>query len=86
MNVMESKCEIQQLTLLNFLTHSVQYVKRPGAVLDGGAVVARLQLDDPTKVKMVSILDRVVNGSDLGQWNCLTSTGKSLELSNHDQG
>ena len=37
-------------------TYSVQYVKRPGAVLDGGAIVARLVLDDPTRVKMVSFL------------------------------
>ncbi len=33
---------------------SVHYVKRPGAVLEAGAIVARLELDDPTRVKMVS--------------------------------
>lgn len=30
------------------------YVKRPGTVLETGCVVARLQLDDPTKVRPVS--------------------------------
>lgn len=30
---------------------SVHYVKRPGAVLDGGSVVANLDLDDPSRVQ-----------------------------------
>lgn len=30
---------------------SVHYVKRPGAVLDGGSVVAHLDLDDPSRVQ-----------------------------------
>uniref|UniRef100_A0A8C3P578 Acetyl-CoA carboxylase beta n=1 Tax=Cyanoderma ruficeps TaxID=181631 RepID=A0A8C3P578_9PASS len=29
----------------------VQYIKRPGALLEAGCVIARLQLDDPSKVK-----------------------------------
>ncbi|KAM9625723.1 acetyl-CoA carboxylase 2 isoform 2-T2 [Morphnus guianensis] len=29
----------------------VHYIKRPGALLEAGCVVARLELDDPTKVK-----------------------------------
>ncbi|NWY04063.1 ACACB carboxylase, partial [Nothoprocta ornata] len=29
----------------------LHYVKRPGALLEAGCVIARLQLDDPTKVK-----------------------------------
>lgn len=32
----------------------VHYVKRPGALLEAGCVIARLELDDPTKVKPVS--------------------------------
>lgn len=31
----------------------VRYVKRPGAVLEAGCVVARLELDDPSKVHAV---------------------------------
>lgn len=31
--------------------YSVHYVKRPGAVLDGGSVVAHLDLDDPSRVQ-----------------------------------
>lgn len=31
----------------------VKYVKRPGAVLEAGCVVARLELDDPSKVHPV---------------------------------
>ena len=33
------------------LYFSVHYVKRPGAVLDGGSVVANLDLDDPSRVQ-----------------------------------
>ena len=33
----------------------MHYVKRPGAVLDAGAIVARLQLDDPSRVQQVCI-------------------------------
>lgn len=32
----------------------VHYVKRPGTLLEAGCVIARLELDDPTKVKPVS--------------------------------
>lgn len=31
----------------------VKYIKRPGAVLEAGCVVARLELDDPSKVHPV---------------------------------
>lgn len=34
----------------------VHYIKRPGALLEAGCVIARLELDDPTKVKPVSLL------------------------------
>lgn len=33
----------------------VHYIKRPGALLEAGCVIARLELDDPTKVKPVSL-------------------------------
>lgn len=33
----------------------VRYLKRPGAVLEAGCVVARLELDDPSKVHAVSL-------------------------------
>lgn len=35
----------------------VHYVKRPGALLEAGCVIAQLELDDPTKVKPVSLQD-----------------------------
>lgn len=31
----------------------VRYVKRPGAMLEAGCLVARLELDDPSKVHPV---------------------------------
>lgn len=34
----------------------VHYIKRPGTLLDAGCVIARLELDDPSKVKPVSPL------------------------------
>lgn len=32
----------------------IRYVRRPGTLLEAGCVVARLELDDPTKVHLVS--------------------------------
>lgn len=34
---------------------SVHFVKRPGAVLDAGSVVARLDLDDPSRVQQAEL-------------------------------
>lgn len=31
----------------------IHYVKRPGAALDPGCVIAKLQLDDPSRVQQV---------------------------------
>lgn len=31
----------------------VRYIKRPGVILEAGCVVARLELDDPSKVHAV---------------------------------
>ena len=39
--------------ILFVLFGSVHYVKRPGAVLDQGSQVAKLDLDDPTRVHRV---------------------------------
>ena len=40
---------------LCFTVHSVHYVKRGGSVLDQGSVVAKLDLDDPSRVHRVSL-------------------------------
>ena len=39
--------------MISFSFCSIHYVKFPGAVLDPGTVVARLELDDPSRVKQV---------------------------------
>ena len=39
----------------HFFADSVHFVKRPGAVLDQGSVVAKLELDDPTRVNKVKL-------------------------------
>jgi uncharacterized OB-fold protein len=33
--------------------YSVHYIKRPGATLDAGTAIAKLELDDPSKVQLV---------------------------------
>ncbi|KGL89459.1 Acetyl-CoA carboxylase 2, partial [Charadrius vociferus] len=47
--------EIEVMKIIMTLTveeaGQVHYVKRPGALLEAGCVIARLELDDPTKVK-----------------------------------
>ena len=39
------------LSLSHTHTHSLHHVKRPGAILHPGTLVARLDLDDPSKVQ-----------------------------------
>lgn len=47
---------IRHLTFVLFCCfNSVHYVKNPGAVLEPGSVVAKLELDDPSKVTQVFI-------------------------------
>lgn len=41
------------------------YIKRPGALLEAGCVIARLQLDDPSKVKPVSLLEAAIPSCQL---------------------
>lgn len=36
---------------------SIHFVKRPGAVLEAGSILARLELDDPSQMKRVSIIN-----------------------------
>lgn len=43
----------------------LQYIKRPGALLEAGCVIARLQLDDPSKVKPVSLLGAAISSCQL---------------------
>lgn len=38
---------------VNGVLNSVHYVKNPGAVLEPGSIVAKLELDDPSKVTQV---------------------------------
>jgi len=42
------------LNTVFILICSVQYIKRPGASLDAGCIVAKLVLDDPSHVQVVS--------------------------------
>lgn len=44
------------LVLYYVIYFSVHYLKRPGAVLDSGSIVANLVLDDPTRVVQVIYL------------------------------
>lgn len=43
----------------------LHYIKRPGALLEAGCVIARLQLDDPSKVKPVSLLGAAIPSCQL---------------------
>lgn len=38
----------------------LHYIKRPGELLEAGCVIACLQLDDPSKVKPVSLLGAAI--------------------------
>uniref|UniRef100_A0A8C7WD45 acetyl-CoA carboxylase n=1 Tax=Oncorhynchus mykiss TaxID=8022 RepID=A0A8C7WD45_ONCMY len=45
------------MTLTALVSGCIHYVKRPGAVLEPGCVIAKLQLDDPGRVQQVSTLE-----------------------------
>lgn len=42
------------MTLTAMESGCIHYVKRPGAALDPGCVIAKMQLDNPSKVQQVS--------------------------------
>lgn len=42
------------MTLTATESGCIHYVKRPGAALDPGCVIAKMQLDNPSKVQQVS--------------------------------
>lgn len=42
------------MTLTAAESGCIHYVKRPGAALDPGCVIAKMQLDNPSKVQQVS--------------------------------
>ena len=44
------------ICLYVFFFYSVHYVKNPGAVLEPGSIVAKLELDDPSKVTQVRMV------------------------------
>ena len=46
----------------------VKYVRRPGAVLEAGCLVARLELDDPSKVRPVCDTRHSYSVSRTGWW------------------
>lgn len=43
----------------------LHYNQRPGALLEAGCVIARLELDDPSKVKPVSLLGAAISSCQL---------------------
>lgn len=42
------------MTLTAIESGCIHYVKRPGAALDPGCVIAKMQLDNPSKVQQAS--------------------------------
>ena len=52
-------------TLIDCCVDSVHYMKRPGATLDAGCVIAKLHLDDPSRVQQVGLsLACCINGNN----------------------
>lgn len=48
-----STCLFPLIHLKYDLVLSVHYVKHSGAILDSGTVIARLELDDPSRIRQV---------------------------------
>ncbi|XP_032823616.2 acetyl-CoA carboxylase 1 isoform X2 [Petromyzon marinus] len=57
-----AEIEVMKMVMSMVVNESgcVHYVKRPGAVLEPGCVVAKLQLDDPTRVKQAELYTDVL--------------------------
>lgn len=41
--------------LVFYFQFSIHFMKRPGAVLEAGSILARLELDDPSQMKRVRL-------------------------------
>lgn len=48
-------CQVMKMVMTLTAAESgcIHYVKRPGTALDPGCVIAKLQLDDPSRVQQV---------------------------------
>lgn len=57
----------------------LHYIKRPGALLEAGCVIARLELDDPSKVKPVSLLGAAIPSCPLPAGSRECSLGDKME-------
>jgi len=57
----QAYAEIEVMKMVMTLTTSesgyIHYCKRPGAVLDAGALIARVELDDPSKVTTAKLFE-----------------------------
>lgn len=62
------------MTLVVQESGHIHYVKRPGAVLESGCVVSRIDLDDPSKVLQVSNKCCVKIYVQLYVWMCRVVT------------
>ena len=58
------------MTLTAAESGCIHYVKRPGAALDPGCVIAKMQLDNPSKVQQVNRRIDTFNAAlqELGTW------------------
>lgn len=61
------------MTLTAVESGCIHYVKRPGAALDPGCVIAKMQLDNPSKVQQVrrKALKTAARVKNMVAWRCL---------------
>ncbi|XP_071044333.1 acetyl-CoA carboxylase isoform X1 [Parasteatoda tepidariorum] len=69
----QAYAEIEVMKMVMTLTVNesgcIHFVKRPGAVLEAGSILARLELDDPTQMKRAQLFTGVLPNDDFPSWH-----------------
>ncbi|XP_035212091.1 acetyl-CoA carboxylase-like isoform X1 [Stegodyphus dumicola] len=69
----QAYAEIEVMKMVMTLTISesgcIHFVKRPGAVLEAGTILARLELDDPSQMKRAQLFTGVFPNDDFPSWH-----------------
>ncbi|GFR07112.1 acetyl-CoA carboxylase [Trichonephila clavata] len=69
----QAYAEIEVMKMVMTLTINesgcIHFVKRPGAVLEAGTVLARLELDDPSQMKQAQLFTGVFPNDNFSSWH-----------------
>ncbi|KAF8785887.1 Acetyl-CoA carboxylase like protein [Argiope bruennichi] len=66
-----AEIEVMKMVMTLTINESgcIHFVKRPGAVLEAGTILARLELDDPSQMKKAQLFTGVFPNDDFSSWH-----------------